>query len=108
MSPESDSSAIPAPPSLHLPEEPTEARRRWRDAVLGGADLQSVIEGEDGLGPWLWRRWRVLAQAGMKEGDLVDLCLDYRRELWLWLIGDRTWEQCCSGLIGRIGRRLGS
>jgi hypothetical protein len=95
-------------PSLHLPEEPDEARRRWRQAVFDGTTLGAVIEAPDGLGPWLWRRWRVLAQAGMKEGDLVDLCLGYRREIWLWLVGDRTWEQCCSGLIGRVSRRLGS
>ena len=31
---------------------------------------------------------------------------DYRREIWLWLAGERTWAQCCSGLIGRITRRL--
>ena len=106
MSGPTDGRGALAPPSLHVPDEPDGARARWREAVLGGAELSSVIEGEDGLGAWLWHRWRVLAQAGMKEGDLVDLCLGYRRELWLWMVGDRTWEQSCSGLIGRIGRRL--
>jgi hypothetical protein len=32
--------------------------------------------------------------------------LGYQREIWLWLAGERTWAQCCSGLIGRINRRL--
>ena len=26
--------------------------------------------------------------------------------VWLWLAGERTWAQCCSGLIGRINRRV--
>lgn len=97
-----------APPSLHLPEEPVAQRQRWRDAVLGGHHITTVIEGDDGIGHWLWRRWRVLGQHGMKEGDVVALCAAYRRELWLWMIGDRTWEQSCSGLIGRIERRVSS
>jgi hypothetical protein len=34
------------------------------------------------------------------------MVLDYRRELWLWLAGERTWAHACSGLVGRVGRRL--
>jgi hypothetical protein len=39
------------------------------------------------------------------EEALGRIAADYRRELRLWLEGDRTWAQCCSGLIGRIARR---
>jgi hypothetical protein len=42
----------------------------------------------------------------MSEEGLERVVLDYRREIWLWLAGERTWAQCCSGLIGRINRRL--
>jgi hypothetical protein len=44
----------------------------------------------------------------MSEDELARIVVDYRREIWLWLAGERTWSQCCSGLIGRVGRRLAS
>ena len=56
---------------------------------------------------WLWSAlgasW---PRAGVGEDDLGQIVLDYRREIWLWLAGERTWSQCCSGLIGRITRRI--
>ena len=96
-------------PDLHLPDEPVTRADAWRDAVIGeGRDLGTVLAADDGLVPWLWSRWRSLGSAGMSEGELARVVLDYRREIWLWLAGERTWAQCCSGLIGRIGRRLAS
>ena len=50
----------------------------------------------------------VLESAGMTEDDFGAIVVGYRREIWLWLVGERTWAQCCSGLIGRIDRRLGA
>jgi hypothetical protein len=40
------------------------------------------------------------------ELDLNSVCKGYERELWLWLVGERTWTQCASGLEGRILRRV--
>ena len=37
--------------------------------------------------------------------DIEAACRSYERELWLWLVGERTWEQCVSGLGGRLLRR---
>jgi hypothetical protein len=37
--------------------------------------------------------------------DLEAVCGSYQRELWLWLVGERTWAQCVSGLGGRLLRR---
>ena len=70
------------------------------------ATLDEVIEKEDGIASWLWERWRVLATAGLDRARFVEIVVGYRREIWLWLMGERTWAQCCSGLIGRIDRRL--
>lgn len=96
-------------PDLHLPDEPVARAEAWTTAVVGeGRDLESVLTEADGLTPWLWSRWRTLASAGMSEDELARVVLDYRREIWLWLAGERTWAQCCSGLIGRVGRRLAS
>ena len=96
-------------PDLHLPDEPVTRAEAWTHAVVGeGRDLESVLTAADGLAPWLWSRWRTLASAGMSEDELARIVVDYRREIWLWLAGERTWSQCCSGLIGRVGRRLAS
>jgi hypothetical protein len=101
--------SVTVAPGLHLPDEPVARAAAWADAVVGqGRDFEAVLTAEDGLVPWLWSRWRTLASAGMSEDDLKRVVLDYRREIWLWLAGERTWAQCCSGLIGRIGRRLAS
>lgn len=91
---------------LHVPDEPTERRVGWYARVLDGEELISVVSADDGMAAWLWSRWQVLAGAGVTPEGFRDLVLAYRRELWLWLHGDRTWEQCCSGLIGRLERRL--
>ena len=95
-------------PDLHLPDEPVARAEAWTHAVVSeGRDLKSVLTAADGLAPWLWSRWRT-CPAGMSEDELARIVVDYRREIWLWLAGERTWSQCCSGLIGRIGRRLAS
>jgi hypothetical protein len=91
---------------LHVPDEPTGRAERWLAAVLDGRPVTDVLTGPDGVTEWLWTRWRSLATLGFGEDDLGQLVLAYRRELWLWLAGERTWAQCCSGLIGRITRRL--
>ncbi len=93
-------------PRLHLPDEPTARAELWLDAVLSGQELVAVIAGEGGFVDWLWSRWRVLAASGLNRGDLEAVVVAYRREIWLWLAGERTWEQCCSGLLGRMERRF--
>jgi len=92
------------PPRLHVPSEPD--RLLWRSRVMESATLDEVIEKEDGVAAWLWERWRVLESAGLDRPRFFAIVVGYRREIWLWLMGERTWAQCCSGLIGRIDRRL--
>ncbi len=91
-------------PRLHVPSEPD--RDRFHRRVLEGATLDQVIVTEDGITSWLWERWRVLDRCGMDHTQFLSVVRAYRRELWLWLMGERSWAQCCSGLIGRVGRRL--
>ena len=92
---------------LHVPDEPVAARRRWYEGVVEGGDLDEVLAGAGGIADWLWHRWQVLEPAGVGQEDFCRLVAAYRRELWLWLAGERTWAQCCSGLLGRLQRRLG-
>ena len=93
-------------PVLHAPDEPTALAEVWLTQVLEGTDLESVLTGDGGVVDWLWSRWRSLGSAGFGRDDLVRVVSDYQREIWLWLAGERTWGHCCSGLIGRIGRRI--
>ena len=91
---------------LHVPDEPVAHVQQWRTGLRAGRDVDEVLGGRDGVTAWLWSRWRApLAAAGLDEDALGGITSDYRRELRLWLEGDRTWAQCCSGLIGRITRR---
>jgi hypothetical protein len=97
---------VTSPPALHLPDEPTVRAQAWLAAVLDGGDLSATLRADDGLINWLWSRWSTLATFGLTQEAFALIALEYRRELWLWLAGERTWAQSCSGLMGRVTRRL--
>ena len=94
-------------PTLHLPDEPTAHAQRWLSSIIEGQNLADVLRAEDGFVEWLWARWSVLRQAGVTRAEFEGTVLGYRREIWLWLAGERVWSQCCAGLIGRVSRRIG-
>jgi hypothetical protein len=51
-----------------------------------------------------------LALEGQSEElarSLEAACKSHERELWLWLVGERRWQQCVEGLSGRLARRFG-
>jgi hypothetical protein len=91
---------------LHVPDEPVARAAEWRTALHDGRTVDEVLAGDRGVSAWLWSRWRApLSAAGLDEDALGRIATAYGRELRLWLEGDRTWAQCCSGLIGRLTRR---
>jgi len=91
---------------LERPEEPGEMRDALRDALLAGTDWRDGFTDDICIGLWWWERWRpALEPAGMDREAFIDVIVSYGRELWLWLMGERTWEQCVSGLAGRVARR---
>jgi hypothetical protein len=93
-------------PTLHVPDEPTARADAWLARVVDGDDLETVLRADDGLVLWLWARWSTLGRVGVTTEAFGDMVIAYRREIWLWLAGERTWTQCCSGLIGRVNRRI--
>jgi hypothetical protein len=95
-----------SPVRLHMPEEPILLRQRWCDAIGGGAGSEAVIFGDGGLTDWLWSRWTVVEQRGVDRGRFESVVRGCRREFWLWLAGERPWEDCCASVIGRIDRRF--
>jgi len=96
-----------APVHLEIPGEPIEIREGLRQALLEGADWREGFSSDICIGVLLWERWRpALEPAGMDREAFVEVVVGYGRELWLWLMGERRWEQFIEGLTGRIRRRL--
>ena len=94
-------------PRLAVPEEPEELRVALRDELLAGGDWRSGFADDICIGVWLWSRWQpALEPAGCSREDFVTIVMSTRRELWLWLLGDRRGEQYVTGLAGRVVRRL--
>lgn len=86
-----------------LEAEPVEVRDRLRAVAA-----LSPGEARERLGPELAEAVaRRLPSSPSEKGwsELAGACAGYRRELWLWLAGERSWQQCASGLAGRIARR---
>jgi hypothetical protein len=55
----------------------------------------------------LWEGWRRdLESAGIGPAALSAAARGFRRELWLWVMGERTWAQTASALAGRAERRV--
>lgn len=94
-------------PRLGIPEEPESLRVALRDELLAGGDWRSGFSDDICIGVWLWGHWQpALEPAGCTREDFVTVVMSTRRELWLWLLGDRRWEQYVTGLAGRVVRRL--
>ena len=90
-----------------MPDEPHELRAEIASEVLGGADWEERFGPGLGVGEALWAAWGAeLEAAGMGQGQFGAVVRAYRRELWFWALGERTWHQTASGLAGRALRRL--
>jgi hypothetical protein len=98
---------LPGGQKLTLPDEPVELGTGLRDALLDGQDWREGFSDDICLGVWLWNLWQpTLEPIGFGRDELVAVVIATKRELWLWLIGDRLWNQYVSGLAGRIARRI--
>lgn len=92
---------------LEFPEEPVALRDSLRDALLGGREWSDDLPDELSFELWLWERWqRVLEPLGLDADRFRAELVDNRRELWLWLMGERQWGQVIEAQAGRILRRL--
>ena len=97
---------VSPPDELVLPVEPLRLKCRLR-RLLGEEPERARTQIPRSLARSLARSWRdPLASRGCRPADLSALLLAYGREEWLWVIGDRTWQQTVEGLRGRIVRRF--
>ena len=94
---------------LEVPPEPLELRLAMHEAVVAGAHWDDAFGGGVAVGALLWDRWgSALEAAGLERAAFDEIVLGYRRELWFWFLGERTWLQAVEGLAGRLSRRLPS
>jgi hypothetical protein len=93
---------------LFVPEEPVELRDRLRGLAFEDTSNWTEILVADGqLADWLWEQWsHQLTEDKLDKDAYLEAVLGYKREIWIWLMGDRVWDQMLPGLIGRLQRRL--
>jgi hypothetical protein len=93
--------------ALPLPDEPTELRANVR-ALLDDAPDDGLRALADGgwLTPLLWEEWGAqLEPRGWRRAEFQQVVAAYSNELRLWIMGERPWAHCISGLAGRVLRR---
>lgn len=82
--------------------EPLDLRDGWWAAERAGTPPPDLVGAVTAV---VWAAW-CGRLAGVDEAWLAAVTAGHRRELWLWLVGERTWEQALTSLAGRVGRRL--
>ena len=79
-------------PKLELPEEPLPSRWGCGMHCSPGKNWRDGFSDDICIGLWLWSRWQPALEPGrVRREDFVDVVMPTRRELWLWLLGDRQW-----------------
>jgi hypothetical protein len=93
---------------ISLPEEPVELRSSIRALIEQSPERgTATLDAGSWIADPLWERWGpALKPAGMGRDRFGEIVTGYRRELWLWVMGERTWAQSAGGLLGRVQRRL--
>jgi hypothetical protein len=93
---------------LPLPGEPAELRAETR-ALLEESPEEGarVVEDATFVAGTLWEQWgETLERSGMDQARFLEISRGYSAELRLWVVGERPWNHCVSGLAGRVWRRL--
>jgi hypothetical protein len=94
--------------SLPLPVEPTTVKTATRTLLDQAPEigLATVASGEWIAAP-LWVGWqRPLSSLGIDWPAFLGIVAAYQNELRLWVMGERPWDQCITGLAGRVVRRV--
>ena len=93
---------------LPFPNEPHALKHMARTLLDQAPEigLPLVVEG-DWIASPIWERWEEpLAARGMGREAFGRVVAGYGNEVRLWVVGERPWEHCVSGLAGRVERRL--
>ena len=95
-------------PNLPLPDEPRALKSMARTLLDQAPEtgLPLVVAGEWIADP-IWEGWGdTLKERGMERQQFGHIVAGYGNELRLWVVGERPWQHCISGLAGRVERRL--
>ena len=94
--------------SLPLRKEPVELRAETRALLEESPEEGSRLIGDAAfVADLLWEDWRgTLERQGMGRDRFLEIARGYADELRLWVVGERPWDHCASGLAGRVQRRL--
>ncbi len=89
------------------PEEPVALKAKVRSLLEESpGEGAKLIEEMDFLARVLWEEWdEELESAGMEYESFLEIARGYAGEVRLWVVGERPWEHCVSGLAGRVRRR---
>lgn len=82
--------------------EPLALREAWWACERDGEPVPDLLGAVTDLA---WSAWAE-GLAGVDRAWLAAIVAGHRRELWLWLAGERTWDQALTSLAGRVHRRL--
>jgi hypothetical protein len=91
---------------LPLPEEPADLRAETRALLEDWPEEGARVIGDTTfVADLLWDEWRD-DLAGMDRDRFLEIARGYSGELRLWVVGERPWDHCVAGLVGRVRRRL--
>ena len=93
---------------LSVPDEPTGLKAETRALLEESPEEGSrVVADASFVSDALWEEWGTeLEDAGMDYERFVEISRGYTGEFRLWVVGERPWNHCASGLAGRLLRRL--
>ncbi|WP_119067213.1 hypothetical protein [Rubrobacter indicoceani] len=93
---------------LSPPEEPLRLKLQTRAELEGDPPAGNAkVKDARFLAQPLWRAWGgELRARGMQRRHFFAIARGYSAEIRLWVVGERPWEHCVSGLAGRVRRRL--
>jgi hypothetical protein len=98
-----------APSDVTVPEpglDPAALRSELR-ALVAADPAGAARELPVRVAAALWDDQRAdLEDVGLGLADLRAAARGFRRELWLWVMGERTWAQTASSVAGRAERRV--
>jgi hypothetical protein len=99
---EPDSSQLPA---LAIPDEPLELKALLRVAV-GEDPVVGRVAALTEVAAMLWSDWEeALVAIGMDEASFDSIIGGATNEVWLWVMGDRPYDQLVVSIAGRTLRR---
>ncbi|HZT67576.1 MAG TPA: hypothetical protein VFA11_17440 [Acidimicrobiales bacterium] len=97
------------PAVLVPPAEPLDLKAALREeAGRAPEETRRALAGGQRVGDYLWGAWASELPAGASRSDVVGYAGTSWREVWLWVMGERTWQEAATLVGGGVLRRIRS